>query len=125
MTARTAGTASHRRPLPPYGRELAEARRRGEAVNLFVHAGVGAWERAKARGAPHVLCLPPGSDFNSFDWTVVRGLSLMLIAWDLDEADVEAFGRHLVTCGAELVMAPVMGSSGVRTLLRIRPERTR
>lgn len=94
-----------RSKLPPFARELVTARRRGQRVNLFIHAGDRAWDRARSRRPPDVLCLPPGEDFRTFDWSIVRGLSLVLVWWNGSPAEVDAFARHLVLSGAELVAA--------------------
>jgi hypothetical protein len=93
------------KPLPPFGRELAEARRRGEFVNVFVHAGDHAWDRARRRAPPEVLCLPPDESADTYDWTVVKGLQITLIVWNRDEAFVDSFARALVIAGATLVAA--------------------
>ena len=90
---------------PPYARDLIAAKRRGESLNLFVHAGDHAWQRAQRRAPPHVLCCPPDDEFKSFDWRCVSGLDLTLVIWNRDPEFVDAFARHLVRSGATLVAA--------------------
>ena len=113
--------AARGKPLPPFGTDLRDARRRGVRPNVFVHAGRGAWERAKERATPDVLCVPPGAEAAAFDWSIVRGLSLMLIAWEMTEQDVRAIGEELIRAGAVLVMAPCMGADGQQVTLRFVP----
>jgi hypothetical protein len=93
----------HKLPLPPYGRELAEARRRGKYPNVFIHAGVRAWDRAKMRMAPEVLCCD--GEFRQYDWTVCKGLSVTLVVWGEDPDWVDSFAQLLVRSGAQLVCA--------------------
>ena len=91
--------------MPPYGRELAAARTRGELPNVFIHAGDYAWDRAKLRSPPDVLCLPPDGDFRDYDWTPVKKLALTLIVWGRPNSWIDEFATHLVRAGAELVCA--------------------
>jgi hypothetical protein len=92
-----------RLPLPPYGRELTDARRRGQKPNVHIHAGDRAWDRAKMRKPPEVLVCPSDADYRQYDWTACRGLSVTLIVWGRDAEAVEAFAEHLIRSGAELV----------------------
>jgi hypothetical protein len=92
-------------PLPPFGRELAAARRHGDTPNVHVHAGTRAWERARMRAPPGVLCLPPEAEYRHYDWAVCRGLALTLIVWDRPREFVDGFARQLVLDGAALVAA--------------------
>lgn len=96
---------SSRLPLPAYGRELAEARRHGQKPNVFIHAGARAWERAKLRTPPEVLCCPPDADYRQYDWSMCRGLSVTLVAWGMEAQAIDDFAQHLVRSGAELVCA--------------------
>lgn len=84
------------------------ARRRVEAVNLFVHSGTGAWERAGAHGSGrnvgHRLLLPHGRPFTAFDWTAgVRDLEVVVI-YRGDPAYAIELSRHLVRRGAALAV---------------------
>jgi hypothetical protein len=99
------------KPLPAFGRELQEARRRGEFPNVFVHAGDHAWDRAHRRAPPEVLCLPPDESAESYDWTVVKGLAVTLVVWDREEAFTDAFARLLVISGATLVVVVPDGNT--------------
>ena len=90
---------------PPYARELIAAKRRGESLNVFVHAGDHSWRRAQRRAVPHVLCCPPDDQFLSLDWRCVSGLSLTVIVWNRPAQFVDDFARHLVISGAVLVAA--------------------
>lgn len=74
-------------------------------MNVFVHAGAESWRRAKNRPQPHVLCCPPNSGFEEFDWACVAGLGLTLVVWNRPDQFVDDFARHLVRCGASMVAA--------------------
>jgi len=91
--------------MPPYGRELAAARRRGESPNVFLHGGDRSWDRAKLRAPPEVLCLPPDANHYDYDWSLVQGLALTLIVWNREPSLVDSFARQLVIAGASLVAA--------------------
>jgi hypothetical protein len=91
--------------LPPYARELLTARKRGLHPNVFVHAGDRAWERARFRLPPNVLCLPPDALFADYDWQCIRGLYPTLIVWNRPPDFVDGFARHLVQSGARMVAA--------------------
>jgi hypothetical protein len=93
------------KPLPPFGRELSEARFRGEFPNVFIHAGDHAWNRAQKRAPPEVLCLPPDASADDYDWTIVKGLAVTLVVWDRDDEFVDTFARLLVIAGAKMVAA--------------------
>ncbi|MEO8313252.1 MAG: hypothetical protein ABI645_00525 [Pseudomonadota bacterium] len=101
----TAAAQSHTRKLPPFSKELIAARRSGVKLNVHLHAGDHAWRRAKYRHPPHVLCCPPDSNFEDFDWSCVRGLDITLIVWNRRWEEVDAFARHLVVSGSTLVAA--------------------
>jgi hypothetical protein len=91
--------------IPPYGRELTAARRRRESPSVFIHAGERAWDRAKLRAPPEVLCLPPDADFRAYDWSILKNLGVTLVVWDREATWVDDFAQHLVRSGAELVCA--------------------
>jgi len=89
---------------PPYSRELALARRQGESLNVFIHAGKESWVRARKRRPPNVLCLPPDAHFRQFDWQAVSGLELTLVYVTEDRSKLIEFGRELILSGARLVV---------------------
>jgi hypothetical protein len=112
----------HRLPLPPFGRELAIAVRRRQQVNLFVHAGHRAWERARYRKPPNVLCLPPGDDFQNYDWSCVRGVDLALVVWNWPQEQVDLFARHLVAVGGASLVAALSAEHDGNRVFRVRHE---
>ncbi len=90
--------ATRLRP-PPYGRELAAARREGRHVNPWILCGRDAWEIAARRG-PGRLVLPHGDDPNSFDWRVVAGL-VPVVRWPgASVPECDELGAALVRAGA-------------------------
>jgi hypothetical protein len=91
--------------FPPFANAVVAAKRRGQQLNVFVHAGDQSWRRAKSRAQPHVLCCPPDADFKDFDWGCVAGLSITLVVWNRPAELVAEFAMHLVRCGAALVVA--------------------
>lgn len=102
--------------LAPYARELIAARKRGLRINLHVIAGEHAWRRAGKLNPPSVLCLPPEESFESFDWSCVAGLHVTLAVWNRPPQSVDAFARHLVLAGAELVAALGAQHDGERVM---------
>jgi hypothetical protein len=100
------------KPLPPFGRELYEARKRNEVPNVFVYAGDRSWALAQKRSPPAVLCVPPDVvDPSVYDWTICKGLALTLVVWNRPEDFVDGFARQLVIAGATLVAALTPGGS--------------
>lgn len=114
---------------PPYSKELIAARKRGEVVNVYLHAGDHSWRRVSRRRPPHILCLPPEQDFTEFDWSCIHGECITLVVWNRNDKWVDAFARHLVISGAELVAALNAEHDDRRVtrcfLLRYRPSRAR
>ncbi len=109
-------------PLPPYGRELCEARRRGLAPNVFIHAGDRAWARARVRRPPEILCLPPEAEPENYDWRLCHRLQLTLVVHGRDAAFIDRFARLLVSSGAALVAAlSASDDAGVESVF-YRPE---
>ena len=100
-----AKTVPSSKPLPPFGRELYEARKRNESPNVWVFAGEHSWKRAQGRRPPEVLCLPPDEPADAYDWSVCRGLAITLIVWGRDETFMDSLARLLVISGATLVAA--------------------
>lgn len=90
--------------LPPYGRDVAD-----NPCNVFIYAGTDAWTSGRARakhvGSNSVMLLPPGDDFQAYQWPV-QGVPILLIWPDGSLSDVQAFGEHLVLCGSPSVVAP-------------------
>jgi len=91
--------------LPPFGKVLAAARRRGEAVNLAIYAGNRCWRMAQAR--EHSVALPDPESGRRTDWRqLVGGLpGVLLVARGWDAAEVDELARSLVLAGARLVTA--------------------
>ena len=88
---------------PPYGRELAEARRAGRPCNPWILCGPNAWTLAARRG-PGRLVLPHGEDPARFDWRCVCGL-VPVVKWpgaSIPECD--ELGALLVRSGARAVL---------------------
>lgn len=90
---------------PAYARDLVRMRKAGGVPNLFIMAGDRAWDRARSRPAGSVLVLPHDESFEAFDWRCVRGLCVTLVWWNGEPATIDAFARHLILAGAELVAA--------------------
>jgi hypothetical protein len=71
-----------RLPLPAYGRELLDARRRGlrptDPTMIYL-------DRWPTRPGPYVvptLCVPRDVPFTSLDWSIVRKLDVHLLSWE-------------------------------------------
>jgi hypothetical protein len=80
-------------------------RKAGRLPNLFIMAGDHAWDRARSKPAGSALVLPRDESFDAFDWRCVHGLSVTLVWWNGDPATIDAFARHLIHAGAEMVAA--------------------
>jgi hypothetical protein len=83
---------------------------------VFIHAGDRAWDRAKGRRPPDVLCLPDDF-FALYDWRCVKGLAITLVVWGRDYKFIDHFARHLVLAGASMVCA-LNGNDGRSVLYR-------
>lgn len=94
-----------RRPgrLPPFGADVLAARRRGESVNLFVYVGAGAWRQAGMKR--HAIPIANADDWRTWDWRLVDGLGITLVARGWGSNAVEALATHLVRAGASPVSA--------------------
>lgn len=98
--------------VPPFGRTVIEARKRGASVNLFLYCGSRCWEKARLR--EHGIAVPTPTDAQKADWRpLVGGLpGVMLVAQDWDATAVDVFARQLVHDGAKLVTAVRVESDG-------------
>ena len=91
------------RHLPPYGRELRNARHVDDYVNPWVFAGSRAWQFAARRG-PGRLVLPEGANPVDFDWTVLAGLDVVVRWPGASLRQIDALGAALVRAGASSVL---------------------
>ncbi len=98
-----------RRPLPPYGRDVAVRLARCEHPDVWAFGGSRGWEEARWHnqyiGRGTAMLLPLNEDPYYYYWPV-KGLTLMLV-W-LDDLRQEVtwyqitkFGRALVQDGAD------------------------
>ncbi len=121
-----------KRRLPPYGRQVAYALKRGKALNLWIYGGTLAWQGAAWRteniGPATALALPPGADPDDYRWPV-KGLKVFLL-WidgytldnprqDVKRDELLRFAARLIKDGASLVVA-LFEAEG---FLYVRPER--
>lgn len=98
-----AGPAVGAMKLPPYGREFRTARQARQYVNPWVFAGPRAFELAARRG-PGRLVLPAGDDPSVFDWSLVRGLDVVVRWPGASVPEVGQLGALLVRAGARSVL---------------------
>ncbi len=72
--------------LPPYAREVITARRAGEPVNVHVHVGPTAWDRASHWGAGTRVVVPLDLDHGpcDYDFRLLEGLAVTVNAIDAD-----------------------------------------
>lgn len=93
------GPKNHRKgKLPPFGREI-----RGRARNLWVFAGVGAWDCARSWGPGERLVLPDGEEPSTFHWPV-SGAGITVRAPGLTAVQIERLAAILIGKGAALVV---------------------
>lgn len=85
--------------LPPFGKQLLNARKAGRYINPWIFAGRGAWEFAAQRG-PGRLVLPAGEDPAGFNWSCTTGLDVVVRWPGASLAEVEVLGALLVRSGA-------------------------
>lgn len=92
--------------LPPYGREFAQARRKGLIPRRlgFGHIVVNLEWREPSAAHPFI-CIPPGSDPASFDLTFVAGLHVTVSHNDRQAHRVPALVDALLVAGADRVDA--------------------
>jgi hypothetical protein len=97
---------------PPYAREVAEHRAAGRPVNVFVYCGDHAWRFAQSRPPGGRIAVPRDADWQTLDFTCLRGLEVMAVArgWTQDELD--EFGRRLIHAGALLVVGLLVTRDG-------------
>ena len=106
-----------KRRLPPYGRQVAYALKRGKAPNLWIYGGTLEWQGAAWRteniGPATALALPPGADPDDYRWPV-KGLEVFLL-WidgytldnprqDVKREELLRFAARLIQDGASLVV---------------------
>lgn len=93
------------RPLPPYGREVQDAVRRGEGRNVRCFCGPQAWQKARrwrdAHGPGSALLLPPGTAPDSLRWPVAPG-GLLVVALDLERPQAVPLARCIVSDGTPM-----------------------
>jgi len=85
--------------LPAYGKEFRAARTAGRYVNPWLYCGPRAFEFAARRG-PGRLVLPEGADPATFDWSLVRGLDVVVRWPGASVPEVDQLGALLVRAGA-------------------------
>jgi hypothetical protein len=96
----------HKHPHPPYSREVIAARRAGEAVNVHIHVGPTAWDRA-AKWAPGdrvVVPLDMDHSPSDFNFEFLEGLAVTLNALDADLVLARQVAVAAVEHGASLVV---------------------
>jgi len=72
-----------RKRLPPYGKRLKEFLLNGHKPknDIFLFVGNGAWHKAEFfKNSHNVLILPPNNNPDEFDWSIVRGFSVLIFA---------------------------------------------
>lgn len=109
---------SGRKPLPPYGQQLVEAKRRREHVNCYICAGPNAWNRHRIRVDRVVL--PPDAEPDDFDWSIFSGLEPTVIGDDADPTRLSRLTWLLLSAGARLVCV-IFEEDGVTTAAHFRP----
>jgi len=94
--------------LPPYGKEAAFLLSWGVQPrnDIFIFAGLNAWQKAKAFGDTQVvLCLPLGTDPSIYFWPVKDCSILLIDTGGLNITDVEKISYHLLLSSASIVRA--------------------
>lgn len=123
----TAAPAAGRR-LPPYARELIDARRGdlrryvgtspdGRHPTLFLLAGADCWPVARQwHGRRLLVLLPPGDQPEAYRWECLRDADPVLL-WRCGELDGDTLQRLLVAAmrgGVRRVFDPMTGTRYVR-----------
>jgi hypothetical protein len=92
--------------LPPYAREVIAARRAGEAVNVHIHVGKRAWDRAAKSGPGYRLVVFLDRDHSpaDFDFEFLEGLAVTLNAVDADLTRARQVAISIIKQGAVLVV---------------------
>lgn len=97
--------AANRR-RPPFAREIEQALAAGQALNVFVFAGEGAWDRAAARRFAHgpgsALVVPEDTTPEAIAWPPLG--SCCLAADRIDRQAAVRIGQALVSSGTRLVV---------------------
>ncbi|MGD9152163.1 MAG: hypothetical protein PVG30_00685 [Gammaproteobacteria bacterium] len=97
--------------LPPYGRKLLIALQCGykPTNDVFLFVGQDAWQNAKYfSNWQDVLILPPHRHPDEFDWSIVKGLSVLLR--DADNVRYEVIRKlahSLLSSLASVVYVPL------------------
>jgi hypothetical protein len=89
------------KPLPPFGKAVADAVRQGKPINTYIMAGPDSWNRHKKRVDRVVL--PPDISPSAFDWSIFKGQSPLVIADDADPDRIRELLRLLVKAPVKLV----------------------
>src|ERR1700722_10611052 len=95
------------RPVrPAYARELEQARRAGERINLHAHVGANAWKRAKHAIPGNRVVIPLDTDHGptDFDFSVLDDLALVLNAIDADVVLARRIAEAMCCAGARMVV---------------------
>ncbi len=91
---------------PPYAREVIAARRAGESMNVHVHVGATAWDRAKTWGVGHCVVVPldlhhsPGN----YNFEFLEGLAVTINAVNADLILARQVAIAVVEQGASLAV---------------------
>lgn len=102
------------KPLPPHAKEAAFLFSWGVQPrnDIFIFAGLNAWQKAKAfEDTQVVLCLPLSTDPSIYFWPVHNCSILLFDTGGLNVSDVERISYYLLCANATIVRVVLVNNS--------------